>query len=968
MLYSLYNINLKALFMRLLPFLIVSFSALLTYLLIPTIFPLVILSIIFIAYSFGLRNALIAEAMGVIYFHLIYRGSGQPMEQEPIKLFSFIVITFILSYFVSKFHILRDDLLLSRQKYETVITAAPDVIITTNDAGSVIFTSPRVFSVLGYKPEELLGKSILEIIPELSDKTFNWNARNTSVIRKDGIKLLMEISIGEYTSHGKKYFTKVLRDVSEKTKLEQANKLLSMVVQSSDDAIITKTLDGLITSWNKSAERMFGYKSSEIIGKSIMTIIPDNLIEEEKEILQRIAKGEKIANYETTRKTKDGKLLDVSLSISPIINDSGQIVGAAKISRDVTRLKKIEHDLRISEQRFALAQEAADIASWEWYPKTGRISWSRNIERIYGIPDEEFNYDKFNSLLHPDDKERVTKILSDLKDGKTDKYDTEFRIITSDGKVRWLSARGKLFPNGEGMRLIGSNVDITEQKRYEDAVKASEERFRIQFKSAPVPIFTWQRQGDDFVLIDFNDATLMMTNGKPSILLGKKAGDSYKDTPEIIEYMNQAYQNKSIVKKSGIYRMRTTGEEKYVNATIAFVPDDLLLVHMEDVTEQHEAHEQLKASMKVAEEASAAKDQFLAILSHELRTPMASILGYSNLLLSKKLPESEQETALKAIDHSAKVQVSLIDDLLDVSRIVSGKIIIRDLIVGVPGLIKQLMPTMQPAIINKKLTLTNDIPDEVLFVKGDPERLQQALMNLVDNSIKFTESGAINISVVPRGMSVDILVKDTGIGISNDIMPKLFQKFLQGEVATRRKYKGLGLGLYIAKSIVDLHHGRIFATSEVGKGTTMTISLPLVSPPLEEPVTTVPNYTKDDLSNLTILVVDDDIDTLTMLKLSLERFGATVIDADSAEKAKLELNDKHVDIIVSDVGMPVIDGLMFMEQLRKVGNQTPSIALTAFDGLQYELEAKAKGFNGFLSKPIGIEKLVNEILKLYKGK
>ena len=967
----------------LLPCLIVSISALLTYYLFPTIFPLVVLSIVFVAYIFGFRAAIVAELFGIFYFHLIYIHSHELAKAEPLKIGSFIIISLVLSYFVSKFHSLRNALVLAKQKYETVITAAPDVIISTDSTGRIVFSSPRVFSMLGYLPEELLGRSIDELVPsdmknlhntkfheyvKKGNRTFDWGSRKVPVLKKDGTSLLMEISLGEYTIKGEQYFTGILRDVSEKEKLEQTNKLLSMMVQSSEDAIITKTLDGLITSWNPAAQTMLGYAPDEIIGKSILTIVPDNLVDDEKSILKRVSGGEKIADYQTVRKTKDGQLVSVSLSISPIIDNSGRIIGAASIARDITNLKKIERELKISEQRFALAQEAADIASWEWYPKTRRISWSRNIEKVYGIPESEFNSDKFREMLHPDDRERVIGILNELRDGKTDKYDTEFRIIRPDGKTRWLSARGKLFPNGEGMRLIGSNVDITSQKTYEAALKASEERFKIQFKSAPVPIFTWQRRGDDFVLIDFNDATLEMTHGKPSVLLGKSARESYKDRPEIFQYMNEAWEGKSIFRKSGIYKMRTTGEEKYVNATIAYVPDDLLLVHMEDVSEQHYAHEQLLESMKVAEEASVAKDQFLAILSHELRTPMASILGYSNLLTSKKLNEEEQDKALKAIEHSSKVQVSLINDLLDVSRIVSGKILIKDLIVGIPGLLKQLGSTMRPVATDKHLILTENIPTENLFVKGDPERLQQALMNIVDNAVKFTESGEVTISALRRGLFVDISIHDTGIGISKELMPKLFQKFTQGEPAMRRKYKGLGLGLYITKSIVDLHHGTIHAESEIGKGTTIIISLPLMSPPLAEPAVNITADDRYDLSGINVLVVDDDVDTLTMLKLSIERYGANVTAVDSADKARTVLTDKKIDVIVSDVGMPVEDGLMFIERLRKNGNKTPAIALTAFEGLQYEIEAKEKGFDGFLSKPVGIERLISEIQRFYNVK
>lgn len=749
-------------------------------------------------------------------------------------------------------------------------------------------------------------------------------------------------------------------------KLNYKIKTLAAVVEGSHDAIITKDLDENVLSWNHGAEELFGFSAEEITGKSIYVIIPDKYKQEERHIFEQLKQGETVLPFETVRRAKNGKLLEVSVSASSVKDVNGKLIGASKISRDLTRQKEaerlfkaqymgtpipifswkfkdgdfylndfnnasliitkggiegwrgkkaseayvnnpeviqalreafntqstihregyftfittgerkyldtrfifvwpdivmihtediterkeIEMRIRESEERYMLAQEAGEIASWEWNPMTKKTTWSRNLPDIFGIPDDAFSYDTFVQILHPEDKERVLEALNAVSIRKTD-YDEEFRIAHPKTGERWILAKGRLFldENGNPRKLVGCNMDITERKR---------------------------------------------------ILIA------------------------------------------------------------------------LRAAKETAETANKSKDEFLGVLSHELKTPLSAILGYTALLSSGKLSNKPEQLklAISTIERSARIQVELIEDLLDISRIVAGRITIKQLIVGIPGIVKQAVDAIQPMALEKEIVV--DCPEctDKMFITGDPSRLQQVFGNILNNAVKFTPNkGKVMVHIERMGLSVKISVKDTGIGFSKEFVPNLFQKFSQASTGIRRQGKGLGLGLSIAKTLVDLHGGTIKGESAgEGKGATFTVTLPLSSPPLEEPALKVHTGELLDnvLSGLRLLVIDDDVDTLEMLKLALERYGATVVIAESAEQGIQAGERNNLDGIICDVGLPVKSGYDFIRQVRELGVKLPAIALTAFSGEEYEKMALESGFDAFLNKPIEPKALISKIAEVVK--
>ncbi|WP_308189835.1 PAS domain S-box protein [Nostoc sp. XA010] len=390
----------------------------------------------------------------------------------------------------------------------------------------------------------------------------------------------------------------------------------------------------------------------------------------------------------------------------------------------------------------------------------------------------------------------------------------------------------------------------------------------------------------------------------------------------------------------------------------------------------YEAEQQARlaaeASREEAEAANRVKDEFLAVLSHELRSPLNPILGWSSLLQSQKLNEAKIAYALGAIQRNAKLQSELIEDLLDVSRILRGKLSLNVAPVDLAATIQAGMETVRLAAQAKSISVQTVLEPNVGKVLGDSTRLQQVIWNLLSNAIKFTsEGGQVNICLEQLGSVAQITVSDTGKGIHADFLPYVFDYFRQADGTTTRKFGGLGLGLAIARHLVELHGGTVEAESPgIGQGATFTIRLPLMS---TQPATNQDSKLLDsflDLSGIKVLVVDDDTDTRELTVFVLEQYGAIVTAVSSASEAFLVLTQSKPDVLLSDIGMPDVDGYMLIQQVRTLlaqGDQIKAIALTAYAGEMNQQQALKAGFHKHISKPIEPTTLVQAISSLVRS-
>ncbi|MCW8195569.1 response regulator [Proteobacteria bacterium 005FR1] len=377
-----------------------------------------------------------------------------------------------------------------------------------------------------------------------------------------------------------------------------------------------------------------------------------------------------------------------------------------------------------------------------------------------------------------------------------------------------------------------------------------------------------------------------------------------------------------------------------------------------DLTERERA-KQIEAERLAAEQANAARDQFLAVVSHELRSPLNAVLGWTQLLRRHQDYPAPVQRGLEVIERSAWSQAQLIDDLLDVSRVLTGKLRLELAAVNLNQLVENSVGTVQPNTADKNITVSANLPDQDLVVRGDAHRLQQIIGNLLSNAIKFTPAnGKVLVSLSQRDGVAQVRVSDTGIGIAGEYLPVLFELYRQIESSTTRRTGGLGLGLALVKELSELHGGRVWAESGgQNKGASFVVELPLIEDnEIDSAEGDCERPPAEVLKGLRILLVEDDAAAREMLCLALENSGAQVSTAATASIA-LDLleNDWSWDVLVSDIGLPDVDGYELIAQLRasgRTGRELPAVALTAFAGREDRRRALVAGFQVHLSKPV----------------
>lgn len=530
-------------------------------------------------------------------------------------------------------------------------------------------------------------------------------------------------------------------------------------------------------------------------------------------------------------------------------------------------------------------------------------------------------------------------------------------------------------------------VDIERQRNFAIAeLKQSEERYRYLAESIPQLIWTADPEGS---LLDVNQRWLEFTG--LTLLQAQCEGWTAVVHPDDASVMSERwrmaqrgqshYQAEGRMRRAdGTYRwylhqaIPLKSEKGYVLKWFGTATDIDDKKRLEQQRDQFLEREQ--AARAAAEEANRIKDEFLAVLSHELRTPLNPILGWSRLLQGGKLDAAKTAHALATIERNAKLQTQLIEDLLDVSRILQGKLSLNMTSVDLALAIKAALETVRLAAEAKAIRIHMALDPAVEPVLGDFARLQQVVWNLLSNAVKFTPiGGQIEIRLGQVGSQAQVQVSDTGQGISPDFLPHIFEYFRQADSTTTRQFGGLGLGLAIVRRLVELHGGTIQAASlGLGQGTTFTFTLPLHQdlPQTNRETDFFPSIPSNSrpLEGVRVLVVDDDADSRELLVFILAEAGAIPTGAASAREALDLFPSIKPDLVVSDIGMPEINGYGLIQQIRAMppehGGQVPAIALTAYAAENDQKQALASGFQQHLAKPIDLDEFVEVMLSLLK--
>jgi PAS domain S-box-containing protein len=824
---------------------------------------------------------------------------------------------------------------------------------------------------------------------------------------------------------------------------------LAAIIESADDAIIGKTLDGIITSWNKGARRIFGYEAEEVIGKSVTILIPDDHLDEEPTILSRLRKGERIDHYETVRVRKDGTRIDISLTVSPILTGDGRVIGVSKIARDITEARLALRTIKEGRERLSLALSAARLGDWNWDATTDLVTFSEAAAGIFGIQSEvQITWTKMLEMLYVEDGERARQAVEEALAGHTD-YDIEYRVNRSDGSLRWVMARGRGIYDDDGQvsGMLGLVQDITERKNTQVALSEETEALLTinqlgQLVSAELDLhkivqavtdaateLTGARFGSFFYnVLDEAGASYMLytLSGVPrsafehfpmpratdlfgptfrgegvlrlvDVRRDERYGKNspYYGMPEghlpVVSYLAVSVISRSGEVLGGLFfghpeaGVFTERHERLVVGMAAQAAVAMDNARLFDTAQRARAEAEAAASgserlYREAQESNRLKDEFLATISHELRTPLTAILGWAHMLRTGQFDDQEAIKAFETIERNARAQAQLIDDLLDVSRIITGKLRLDVRSVDPNFFIEAAVEAVRPAAEAKSVRLQKIIDTGLVSVAGDPVRLQQVVWNLLSNAIKFTHKGGrVQIKLERVNSHVEIVVSDDGSGIAPEFLPHVFDRFRQADQRTTRQHGGLGLGLAIVRHLVELHGGTVKAESPgIGGGSTFTVMLPVAPVYNAEdlaarvhPATRdmLPSYEcPDRLDDLRVLIVDDEPDTREMLKVGLGRCGAHVRIAGSVAEALEALEADVPDVLISDIGMPGEDGYSLIRKIRALpaerGGKIPAIALTAYARTEDRLQALRSGYQMHVPKPVELAELVTVVSSL----
>ncbi len=695
-------------------------------------------------------------------------------------------------------------------------------------------------------------------------------------------------------------------------------------------------------------------------------------------------------------KMPDGSLRWNHCTGQPQFDEKGEIIHIVGNCRDVTDGKEFENSLRARENftRAILDSLSAHIAvldkdgvivavneAWQDFAKANCVEGQAAST---GIGQNYLKVCESSEAFEADTKKILENLRAVLNSAKTG-FSFEYPCHSPE-EERWFLLQVSAMRGAAGGAAV-SHINITDRKKAETELKNSEQFNRSVFENSPDCIKVLELDGT-LRAVNTNGLCLMEIDDS-SRFIGKQWIDFWEGDENELAY--QALQEALKGKSAHFEGFCKTGRGtvKYWDVSLSPVFDaegkpSRLISTSRDITERREAEDERerllkneKAARKDAEIANRMRDEFLATVSHELRAPLNSILGWGRLMEKGKLDEATTAKAVSTIVRNAEAQNRLIEDLLDVSRIISGKLRLEVMTIKPINVVESALETVRPAAEAKGITLEIKEDAVVSHISGDPNRLQQVIWNLLSNAIKFTPNdGLVRLEIERTDDFVELRVKDTGVGIKEEFLPHVFDRFRQADASSIRKFGGLGLGLAIVRHITEMHGGTVHAFSEgENKGSTFVVKLPLTASPNEDGETKTAYKThlsetesSLSLSGLLILVVDDEEDTRQLLTQSLTFYGATVISAASAAEGFTELQDKNPDVLVSDIGMPDEDGYSFIRQVRTLSDANlkdiPAIALTGFARAQDRMRALSSGFQNHVSKPVEPDELVTVIASL----
>jgi PAS domain S-box-containing protein len=869
----------------------------------------------------------------------------------------------------------------ARHLLEAIADTSTDAIFVKDVAGRYLFYNRAAAAELNLRPEQVIGRDDLALYP-------SRQAEHLMAVDREIMALKETITFEEKLTMagGDRIFltTKgplldaegdviglygIARDITERMAVDKAlaasSARLSGVIESAMDAIISMDSEQRICLFNPAAERIFGCTRAQAMGQSIDRFIPTRFQRNHAAHVQRfattgISSRELSAPGELYAVRGDGKEFPIEASISQI--DLGEEKLFTVILRDISARKEAEQALREGEDDLNRAQMVGHIGSWRLDVRRNQLLWSAENHRIFGIPEGvALSYETFLDCVHPEDRAFVDQAWQAGLRGQS--YDIQHRLLV-DGEVKWVREKAELEFDGDGKLLGGFGItqDISDIKAVEQALRDSEERFQLATEIGRYGTWDWNVVSGEIIWSRGHFEILgyqvdEVAASYPAWVDRVHRDDLARIEAEIARSMRErvdyVVEFRVVWPDGSIHWMSSRGRYQYgVDGSCR-----RMVGVMADITS-------LKQAELALREADQRKDEFLAMLAHELRNPLAPIRNAAHVLGRLDLAEPRLRWAQEIIERQVGHLAHLVDELLDVSRIVQGKIVLKKARVELADLFRQASEAVQPIMDAKMHHFEVRLPPQRVVLEGDLVRLVQILQNLLNNAAKYTpDHGHVELLAQVREARIEIVVRDNGMGITADLLPVVFDLFRQGNRTLDRSQGGLGIGLTLVRQLVKLHDGEVTVASQgPGRGASFSIWLSVAEvhgPTPEIARGNEAGASSSDEHRLRVLVVEDDPVVAESMVVALELEGFQVRSASAAEAALDMITEFRPQVALIDIGLPGQDGHVLAE---RIGQRTDCanlimIAVSGYGHAEAVQRSRQAGFEQHLVKPVDPEKL-----------
>ncbi|HBG24834.1 MAG: hypothetical protein A2X17_02375 [Bacteroidetes bacterium GWF2_41_61] len=878
----------------------------------------------------------------------------------------------------------EDALSLSESRYRRLFEAAKDGILILNaNTGRIVDVNPFLIDLLGYTKKEFVEKFIWEIgsfkdIFENREKFLELQKEeyvrydDLPLVTSDGREIHVEFVSNVYLENKIKVIQCNIRDTTTKREadlaLRKSESHLRTLVKTIPDLIWLKDTSGVYLSCNPMFERFFGAGENDIIGKTDYDYVDRELADFFRENDQKAMEaGKPTSNEEWVTFADDGHRAFLETIKSPIYDSDGTVIGVLGIGRDITERMLAGQALLESEKRFRAIFDQAPIAisliDLQGYPIISNL----RLSKILGYTMDELSKMKFTDFTHPQDIDKDLNQFNELIAGKISWYNLEKRYIHKNKNIIWANLFVTTLNdlNGLPLEIIGMVEDITEQKKINDEIKLQADLLSNVGQS----IIATDLLGK---VIYWNNAAEKIYGWSSAEAMGQNIIDltpSFQSGEQAIEIMKNLSAGKTWAGEFDVKRKGGSSFPVFVTDTPILDSNGKLtgiIGISSDITERKLAEKELIGAKERAQESDRLKTAFLHNISHEIRTPMNAIVGFSGFLNDPDLTPEKRNDFIKIIIQSSDQLLAIIDDIMRIASIESGQETIQEDEININLICKLINEQFSPKANEKSITLSLKTPlaDDEAIIFTDATKLTQILTNLIGNAFKFTRQGYINFGYKVKGKQLEFYVGDSGIGIAKDMQEKIFNRFRQVETSDTRYFGGSGLGLSISKAYVEMLGGKMWLSSELGKGSVFYFTTPYKrSNPKKMPETPSVNGLNFEFdSSKTILIAEDKDSNFILLEEMLSDFKINIIRAlNGVEAVKMCKSNPNIDLVLMDIIMPEMDGYEATKRIKEFNPNLPIIAQSAYINESDRLKALSNGCCDFISKPISKNMLLSKI-------